>query len=93
MYEICHFNYLISDYLSNEVSNVNTIRERILYSSTRMGEQYFASVYRVYYVNIGTILMCISELKYTIQHKEGFVRLIIFVRYSWEVVLNVGLDT
>jgi hypothetical protein len=50
-YEIYHFNYAISGYLSNEVPNVNAIYVRILYSSTRKGEKSFAAVYHVYYVS------------------------------------------
>jgi hypothetical protein len=48
------------------VSNVNAIHERVLCGSTRMGEQYFSSVCRVYYVNIDNILIFMRELQYTI---------------------------
>jgi hypothetical protein len=46
--EIYHYQYAISGYGSNEVSNIYTLHESKLGSRSRTREQFFVSAYRVY---------------------------------------------
>jgi hypothetical protein len=53
-------------YDNNELSSINTLDERKLCSRSRKSEQYFVSVYRVYFVSINNILMWMCDVWYAV---------------------------
>jgi hypothetical protein len=89
--EIYHCHYPVSDYHSNELSNVKTLHERKLCSRSRTSEHFFVSVYHVYSVSIDSLLMWIC-VKYSILYKGDYLGFTICACYSWEMALNVRLD-
>jgi hypothetical protein len=68
-----HYDYEISAYYSNKLSSVNTLSNHYLCRSSRMSEQSFLSLYRVYSL-LNNILIWMCSILYRVRqlpYKNG----------------------